>query len=425
MKRFFACLAFCCAAGAALADPVYDTQEFRAYENDGTTALHAGDYAKAEEAFASAVLYNPQQAGGYYNLAAAAARHGDRDKAIEALRKFAAFGFYVNLAAAADFASLRDTAEFQRIREQVDAAAAPLCNCRTVYRGAAEPFIAEGIANDVRTARVFVASIAQRKIVAIHEGVARDFAAVPDGMSPLGIRINAAHDLLWVAASTLPQSNHGSGDLGNAALLAFDITSGALRARYPVPIYAPKRSLSDLAFAPDGTAYVSDAIEGSIFRLKPGADALEVVGTPKRFSSPQGMVVSADGRFLLVADYSAGLQRLNIASGEVDQLGVPPGVTTLGMDGLVQLPNGSFAATQNGIHPNRVVLMKLSRDWSRVQSFRIAARGGADLADVSLLVPDGNDVLVSGVSQWSSFDDSSGDPARPVQPWRIVRVTLR
>ena len=162
-------------------------------------------------------------------------------------------------------------------------------------------------ANDVRTARVFVASIAQRKIVAIHEGVVRDFAEVPDGMSPLGIRINAAHDLLWVAASTLPQSNHGSGDLGNAALLAFDITSGALRARYPVPIYAPKRSLSDLAFAPDGTAYVSDAIEGSIFRLRPGADALEVVGTPKRFSSPQGMVGSADGRFLLVADYSAGL----------------------------------------------------------------------------------------------------------------------
>ncbi|HEY8950268.1 MAG TPA: hypothetical protein VIM56_15390, partial [Rhizomicrobium sp.] len=82
MKRFFAALAMCCAMGAASADPVYDTQQFTAYENDGTAALHAGDYARAEEAFASAVLYNPQQAGGFYNLAAAAARRGDNAKAL-------------------------------------------------------------------------------------------------------------------------------------------------------------------------------------------------------------------------------------------------------------------------------------------------------------------------------------------------------
>jgi hypothetical protein len=423
MRKLFAALALCCVAGAAWADPVYDTQEFTAYENDGAAAMQAGDYARAEEAFASAVLYNPQQAGGFYNLAAAAARRGDTAKALAALQRFAMFGFYVDLASAPDFASLRGNAEFQSIRRRIEAATAPVCACKRVFEGKAEPFIAEGIANDLRTGRVFVASVAQRKIVAIHGGVARDFATIPDGMSPLGIRINAAHDLLWVAASTLPQSDGGDGDMGAAALLALDITSGALRFRYNAPVYAPKRSFSDMTFAQDGTAYVSDAIEGSIFRLRPGGDALEVVGGTARFSSPQGMVVSADGRKLLVADYTAGLQVMDIASGELANVGVPPGITTLGMDGLVQLPNGSFAATQNGIRPNRMVNFRLSRDWMRLESFSVVARATGDVSDVSLLTPDGNDVLVVGTSQWNSFGDDPA-PAKPLKPWRITRVSL-
>ncbi|HEY2034015.1 MAG TPA: hypothetical protein VGH02_10060 [Rhizomicrobium sp.] len=424
MKAFWPVLALCCLAGAAMADPVYDVSQFNAYENDGTAALRAGKYAEAEAAFASAVLYNPQQAGGFYNLAAAAARAGHREKALAALEHFAQFGFGVNLMAAPDFAGLRDAPEFQRIAQKLANATAPLCSCKMFYQGSAEPFIAEGVANDTHTGRVFVSSIAQRKIVAIRGGKAYDFAQLPDGLSPLGLRINAAHDLLWVAASTLPQSNSGSGDFGNAALIALDITSGALHARYNAPVTASRRSFSDLTFAPDGTAYVSDAIEGSIFRLTPGADKLEVVGGTARFSSPQGMVVSADGNRLLVADYAAGLQLLDIPSGELVNVAVPPGVTTLGMDGLVQLHDGNFAATQNGIRPNRVVHFRLSRNWSQIQSFSIVARGGEALSDVALLAPDGNDVLVSGISQWSSFDDNSSAPARPLHNWRVMRVTM-
>jgi streptogramin lyase len=179
-----------------------------------------------------------------------------------------------------------------------------------------------------------------------------------------------------------------------------------------------------ITFAPDGTAYVSDAVEGSIFRLKPGADALELVGGRARFSSPQGMVVSDDGKTLLVADYTAGLQRLDIQSGVLDQVAVPPGITTLGMDGLVQLRDGSFAATQNGIRPNRVVRFRLSKSWGRLETFGVVARGGGELSDVTLLTPDGNDVLVSGTSQWASFDDDSGTPSRPLQHWHITRVAI-
>jgi sugar lactone lactonase YvrE len=370
-------------------------------------------------------MYGPQQPDAFYNLAAAAARHGDKGKALAALDRFADFGLSVNLDADASFETLRGGEDFARIRQKLARQTAPVCSCRLMFQGASAPFIAEGLAHDLHTERVFVSGVSARKIVAIHDGVAHDFATVPDGMSALGIRINAAHDLLWAAASTLPQSDGGSGDMGNAALLAFDITSGALRARYNAPTYAPHRSFNDITFAPDGTAYVSDAVEGSIFRLKPGADKLEVAGgVAARFKSPQGMVVSADGKTLLVADYSAGLQRLDIESGNLDQVSVPSGISTLGMDGLVQLPDGSFAATQNVFAPHRVVHFRLSRNWSRLEEFTVIARATADVSDVSLLTPDGNDLLVVGISQWSSFDGDNNAPSRPLKSWRITRVVV-
>ena len=425
MRFFGAAFLLCFCVGTALADPVYDTSEVQAYLRDGTIAYRAGDYAAAETAFASAAMYGPQQPDAFYNLAAAAARRGDKGRALAALDRFADFGLFMNLDRDASFAALRGGEDFARIRQKLARQTAPVCSCRVMFQGSNAPFIAEGVAHDLRTERVFVSGVSARKIVAIHNGAAHDFAVVPDGMSALGIRINAAHDLLWAAASTLPQSNGGSGDMGNAALLAFDITSGALRARYNAPTYAPHRSFSDLTFAPDGTAYVSDAIEGSIFRLTPGADRLEIVGgQAARFKSPQGMVVSADGKTLLVADYSAGLQRLDIESGVVDPVAVPAGISTLGMDGLVLLPDGSFAATQNLFAPHRVVHFRLSRDWSRLESLSVIARATADMSDISLLTPDGNNLLVVGTSQWASFEGDNGTSTRPLKNWRVVRVVV-
>jgi sugar lactone lactonase YvrE len=425
MRFFGAAFLLCFCVGTALADPVYDTSEVQAYLRDGTIAYRAGDYAAAETAFASAAMYGPQQPDAFYNLAAAAARRGDKGRALAALDRFAKFGLFMNLDRDASFAALRGGEDFARIRQKLARQTAPVCSCRVMFQGSNAPFIAEGVAHDLRTERVFVSGVSARKIVAIHNGAAHDFAVVPDGMSALGIRINAAHDLLWAAASTLPQSNGGSGDMGNAALLAFDITSGALRARYNAPTYAPHRSFSDLTFAPDGTAYVSDAIEGSIFRLTPGADRLEIVdGQAARFKSPQGMVVSADGKTLLVADYSAGLQRLDIESGVVDPVAVPAGISTLGMDGLVLLPDGSFAATQNLFAPHRVVHFRLSRDWSRLESLSVIARATADMSDISLLTPDGNNLLVVGTSQWASFEADNGTSTRPLKNWRVVRVVV-
>ncbi|HEX5438341.1 MAG TPA: hypothetical protein VFW98_14390 [Gemmatimonadaceae bacterium] len=85
----------------------------------------------------------------------------------------------------------------------------------------------------------------------------------------------------------------------------FILENAALRGRYDAPLIAGGRALNDVAIGSDGSVYASDANDGSIFRLAPGAQALRAVGGRARLKSPQGMVMSADGRTLLVTDSRA------------------------------------------------------------------------------------------------------------------------
>jgi DNA-binding beta-propeller fold protein YncE len=292
--------------------------------------------------------------------------------------------------------------------------AAP-CPCTSVFTGNAEPFIAEGIARDSATDRFFVASVASRRIVMIHDGHQSDFAHIPDDYSPLGIALSGG--TLWVTAATLPQ---GAGHDGPSALIAIDKNDGQVRHVYPVPDKG-KTALNDLTFAPDGTVYASDSISGALYRLSPGASAL----TPLKMvlKSPQGMAVSADGKSLLVADYSLGLVKVDLTRATFTPLQIPDGVNVKGIDGLAHLPDGNFLASQNGLKQPRILRLSLSSNWARLLSLEVIAEEDAAVADPSLVTADKSGAYVVGVSQWASFGNGP-TPTRALQPWRIVKLTL-
>ena len=289
------------------------------------------------------------------------------------------------------------------------------CPCTNFFTGDAKAFIAEGIAHDTVSGRFFVAGVAARKILALQNGHARDFARLPDDYSPLGIAL--ADGLLWVTAAVIPQ---GAGHEGPSALIAFDL-DGKVKAVYPVPDEG-RHVLNDLTFAPDGTVYASDARDGSLYRLMPGASALTRLGPRGLLKSPQGMVVSADGHFLLVADYSLGLVKLDLATAAFEPLKIPTDAKTRGIDGLVPLADGSFLASQNGLSPPRILRLVLSPDWSGLLSLEVVAQDDAMVADPSLVTADSSGAFVVGISQWASFGKDQQEPTKPLQPWRIVKL---
>jgi len=420
MKKWltFAFAIMCCAVAGAVAAPRDDQTKFQADMKAGAEALTKKDIAAAKRDYSEARRLAPQHPTAIYRLALANASLGNTREALTLLHRIAAMGLHLPPTFDSSFAMLKTR---ESIKTEIARNTAALCNCTTVFEGSKQPFIAEGIAFDPRGNLLLVSSVYQRKIVAIAGGRMRGFTkALPDGLSPFSITLDPKRDRIWVAAASLVQS-HGAtaGQRGHSALLAFDLKSSALIANIAAP---SGTDLGDTALAPDGTVYATDSKGGGVYRLKTGSTNLEAM--TKGLSSAQGIAISRDGRTALIADYALGLMRLDLSTGKLTPLAAPDTVTTLGIDGLAALPDGGFAATQNGIAPARIVRFHLSPDWSRVTRFEVIARNAPAIADPSLLAVAGKSLYAVGVSQWSSFDDDKGDPARAVPPFKIVRIGL-
>lgn len=188
---------------------------------------------------------------------------------------------------------------------------------------------------------------------------------------------------------------------------------------YPVPDKG-RHALNDLTFAPDGTVYASDTADGSIYRLGPGDQALARLGGHALLKSAQGMVMNKDGT-LLVADYSLGLMKFDLANATVTPLEVPKGIDLKGIDGLVRLPDGRLLASQNGTHTPHI--LRLAVTPSQLLSAEVVAQDDPAVADPSLVMADQSGAYMVGVSQWASFGNGPA-PIKALQPWRIVRLTL-
>ena len=298
-----------------------------------------------------------------------------------------------------------------------DAFAGP-CPCSDFFVGKPAPFIAEGITRDPATDRIFVAGVASRRILAIHDGRAREFARLSGDYSPFGITV--AGGKLWVSAAVVKQ---GVDHEGPSALIALDLADGKTRGLYPVQDDG-RHVLNDVTVAPDGTVYSSDALDGSLYALVPGASMLTRIGPRKLFKSPQGMVVSADGKSLLVIDYPTGPLKLDIATATAAPLKIPEGVNAKGIDGLARLRDGSFLASQNGTKEPHILRLTLSPDWSELVAEAVVAADDPAVADPSLVAADDSGAYVVGVSQWGSYGKDQKQPTKPLLPWRIVKLDL-
>src|SRR5262249_6431560 len=139
-------------------------------------------------------------------------------------------------------------------------ARAPLVQRATVAMTLADPELSpEGIAYDDEHQATFVGSLSQRKILRISaSGEIGDFATRTTGLyAVIGVRVDAAHHLLWAASTAIPpMADLDPRDSGKAALFAFDLDSGALRHQLPVTD-GRSHLLNDVAVAPDGSAYAT------------------------------------------------------------------------------------------------------------------------------------------------------------------------
>jgi sugar lactone lactonase YvrE len=406
------------------ADAVAQGQEIAAR---GLAAAKAGDDAKAADLFREALALRPNHPGLTLRLATASARAGRKDAAVAALQIYAAMGLKLDLAATPDLASLAQDPRLDALRARFAENAKPK-GAASIAATVAEPqLLGEGVAFEAATGRIFVAGVHKRKVIAVRNGVASDFVATGrDGLwGAFGVALDEAKGSLWVASSALPQAaNIAPADKGRAGLFEFALADAKLRSKALVPADGKEHVFGDLIVEPSGDVFVSDSTSPVIYRLRRGSSALEEFARSDEFHSLQGLALSPDGAKLAVADYSSGIHVFDLASRARTLLAMPANTTLHGVDGLVR-HGRDIIGVQNGIDPQRVILMRMNPAWSAIETVEVLAANLPEMDEPTLAAKAGDDLLVIGNGQWTRFaDDGAIKGEEPFAPTRILRLAL-
>lgn len=388
-------------------------------------AHKAHDYAAMGAAADGILAELPGYPLVIYLQAEARAGLHDTPGARAALSQLADMGLYFDTSKPSEFTPLHDDPGFKAVQARLAANQAQTGHTTSAFSLQEPDFIPEGIDQDAKSGDFFVASVHLRKILRVHAGKASVFATRDSGLwSVLGLRVDPAHGVLWAVSSALPQMQGYDASLdGKSALFRFDLKSGALQGKYTAADGAAHQ-FNDLCVAPDGTVYAADA-SGGVYMLMPGAKALTPLAATHDLRSSQGMALSADGRYLYIADYALGLYAYGLSDGHLTRLKTPAGVTGFGVDGLYRHGH-SLLATQNGVTPQRVIRFALDGSGLGVVSAQVLDANDPLVPEPTLFTVVGETLYLVANSQWSRFDEQNQlPPMDQLQAPLIVRLPLR
>jgi len=341
-------------------------------------------------------------------LARASAHLSDTARTLAELERLAAEGVSYDVEADTQLALVRTArggvAVMAKLRENLT----PLATFTEITRMREADFVAEGIVWDDVRQRLLVSAIRRRRIDAVRrDGSVSTFIdlARDSAWSPLGLAVDARRNRLWVATEWSPLAIQANpADSGRAAVLQYDVTSGALRRRYELPRDGTRHEPGDIAVAPNGDLLVSDGLAGVIYVIREGNTSLDTLVRAGPLVSPQGLAPDRDGTRVFVADYALGIVALDRRSGVVARVPRPRDVAANGVDGLV-LHGDQLIGVQNGVTPNRVVAFDLDPTHSRILAARTLARDTTRIREPTHLVAAGDDIFFIANGGFGLYDE--------------------
>jgi hypothetical protein len=380
----------------------------RYYRRQAAAAYEAKDYNSALDSLKKAAELIPDHPSIIYGIASMHALLGNEAKAIAALRKVVEMGLALHPERDADFEAIKNGVAFKTIVAGFKANSTPVVRSTTAFTLPEKGLVTEGIAYDPVDDRFYISSIHKRKILSRDRvGKITTLASEADGLwSVLGMKIDAGRRLLWATTTAFPQMVNFRKELdGSSAILKFDLRTGKLIRKYPVPDANEKHGLGDLVINRAGDVFASDSTTPAIYVIRHDRDAIVQLIGGESFLSPQGLAFSSDERHLFMADYGKGIFDINVATGGVDHLSPAPGTTSLGIDGLYY-HNGYLIGVQNGITPNRLVKLELDTESKRIKRLEVLEANNPlfDEPTLGVLIKDSLAFIAN--SQWGSVDEN-------------------
>ena len=267
--------------------------------------------------------------------------------------------------------------------------------------------LVEGVASDGAT--VYLSSLVDRQILACRATCA-PLATLPPGLHPFALTWDSKRKQLWVAGDC-PPGVPFIADCDRGALIGLD-ARGRIRT-LAAPLSGPFHP-GDVSTA-NGEVFVSDSQNGAVYRLGPNGRSLLTLVPPGVGKSGQGSALSADGKQLIVADYSQGIAAIDLASGARTLLPRQDGKPLRGVDGLARCGDIYFGI-YNGAAPGRVLTIKMRPGGVEYGELI----DGLELPDPTQLTFDGKSLLVVANSGWEGA--MKGTPRAEGAP--IVAIPL-
>lgn len=414
------------AQDSTVAAGVADDSTWQQHAQAGEAARGGGDWGAWRYHLVrmrEEVGYHPQIV---YALARADARLGRTEDALAWLQTYAATGLARDVAADSAFLDLHQAPGWAAVAARIAGNARPVSTAQAAFALADSAFMPESITFDGQTRRFFLSSIRDGRIVAYTpaDGAFRELVpAGRDGQwAMLALVADSASRTLWATTAAIPfYAAYQAADSGKSAVLAYDLDTGVLRRRWDAP--AGRHQLGDMAVAPNGDVYVSDAEEGVVYRIARGTGALEPFASDA-LASPQGLAFSSDGSRVLVADYVRGLASIDRETGDVTWMDVADSTAVSGIDGLVRVGR-SLIAVQNGTTPKRVVALRMDDGETRVMGWRAIESGSPVLTEPTHLVVVGGEIFFIADSGWDRVnEDGTLKPGIVLEPAHVLRARV-
>jgi hypothetical protein len=359
-------------------------------------------------------------------LARLAARRGDAPVLTRTLLTLAAQETGADLAAdSAIIAVAARAPEIARALAALRSGVAPVENSRAREVSADTTFFPEGLDADPRDGTLYVTSLRHRNVLIVpRTGASRWLLdeRVAGRAAITGVAIDTAHGVAWLSTAALPFMGRVPGDSAlGSELLRVRLRDGAIVARHALG--DGKGIPGELTLAPNGDLLVSDATLGQLYRLRAGANAVEVTGH-RLLRSPQGIAITTDPHIAVIADWSHGLLRWDLRTDSITAIAVPEGAAVLGVDGLRRWGT-HLIGVQNGLRPMRVIAMELDAGAHRAVRVRTLDRPRDARGEFTVGALVGDHFVYVASSAWPFWTDAGErNAAAGALPAVLVREVL-
>ncbi len=347
----------------------------------GNRAFSRGDWRGAAEAFSRVYAANPKDDVAVYLLAATWVRAGKPEASFEWLQRLWQGGSCLT-PSAKSFAAIENDLRFKDANAIINAQAAKEHRAVVAFTVPERDLVPESIAYDPVEKVFYVSSLRKRKIVRVKPGgpgapaVTTDF--VEEGADELdavhGIKVDAVRRRLWAVSAAAPEMRGFKPEnYGRSALHEYDLVSKKLVRKIALP-GPPTHLFNDLVLDAAGDVYVTDTESAEVHVLKAGESELKTLVKKSLFVAPNGIVLSADGKHLYVADVAQGLFHVDRATGEIQALDQTPGIFPAGLDGLVS-HEGSLIGIMNVVSAGRVARWQVTADGMALEEGEVLECG--------------------------------------------------